>query len=427
MSTTIKIKSLKKGFKVKFVQKDKNLEVYIEKDGKEEQIVILEDYYVPNMNASVVSLDTETNQEIGYITQNDGWSYSSLAESSLISNSEIGLGILSIGAVGGIGIANGRGSSSSADSANASKTISIDTSAPIFSSTTSATTPENVSTSTTVYDANAADNGGSVDSGLLYSFVTTCGLDYSLFNINATNGNVTFKTSPDYEAPLDNGSNNIYDFTVRATDTAGNTADKAVAVTVSDVAESLAGQSVINLGAGNGKLINGVQVEGKWYYYWDKSGDGTNAGEDYTTHDLLDGIFNHDVYGVTNTTVRNADGLYGTTDTYRYATLNGVKVALPTYGGVNAIATDTGYKAGTAVSNNTTAENTTYDDLLAIWDSYNGTTTGTDMNGTPSGWLAGYYWSASPSSNGHAGVSLSVGGVGDTSDTNNTYVALQVL
>ena len=182
MSTTIKIKSLKKGFKVKFVQKDKNLEVYIEKDGKEEQIVILEDYYVPNMNASVVSLDTETNQEIGYITQNDGWSYSSLAESSLISNSEIGLGILSIGAVGGIGIANGRGSSSSADSANASKTISIDTSAPIFSSTTSATTPENVSTSTTVYDANAADNGGSVDSGLLYSFVTTGGLDYSLFN-----------------------------------------------------------------------------------------------------------------------------------------------------------------------------------------------------------------------------------------------------
>ena len=143
MSTTIKIKSLKKGFKVKFVQKDKNLEVYIEKDGKEEQIVILEDYYVPNMNASVVSLDTVTNQEIGYITQNDGWSYSSLAESSLISNSEIGLSILNIGAIG-IGIANGRGSSSSADSANASKTISIDTSAPIFSSTTSATTPENV-------------------------------------------------------------------------------------------------------------------------------------------------------------------------------------------------------------------------------------------------------------------------------------------
>ena len=104
MSKTIKIKSLKKGFKVskiqvvanehyiivdetgktfdklKFVQKDKDLEVYIEKDGKEEQIAILEDYYEPNMNASVVSLDTVTNQEIGYITQNDGWSYSSLAE-----------------------------------------------------------------------------------------------------------------------------------------------------------------------------------------------------------------------------------------------------------------------------------------------------------------------------------------------------------
>jgi hypothetical protein len=184
--------------------------------------------------------------------------------------------------------------------------------------------------------------------------------------------------------------------------------------------------SVIDMGA-DGKLIHGVQVEGKWYYYWDRSGDGTsantgslNGGLDRTTHDVLDGIFRYDING-------NLDTDSNTDNTYRYATLNGVKVALPTYGGVNATATDTGYKAGTAVSNNTTTDNTTYNDLLAIWDSYNGTTTGTNIAGVPSGWNANHYWSATPSTSGHATVSLNGGIVNDSLDTFSDYVALQVL
>ena len=100
---------------------------------------------------------------------------------------------------------------------------------------------------------------------------------------------------------------------------------------------------------------------------------------------------------------------------------------MPTYGGVNAIATDTGSKAGTAVSNNTTTENTTYNDLLAIWDSYNGTTTGTNIAGVPSGWAANGYWSATTGTSGHALVNLYTGYVNDFNDTTNKYVALQVL
>ena len=59
----------------------------------------------------------------------------------------------------------------------------------------------------------------------------------------------------------------------------------------------VAGDAVIDLGS-YGKLIAPVQVEGAWYYYWDRSGNGTsadtgslNGGLDYTTHDVLDGIF----------------------------------------------------------------------------------------------------------------------------------------
>jgi hypothetical protein len=199
----------------------------------------------------------------------------------------------------------------------------------------------------------------------------------------------------------------------------------------------LAGQSVIDLGS-EGKLILPVQVEGKWYYYWDRSGGGSsdtdtgpfNGGLDYTTHNVLDGIFNKDINGIVNQTVTNADGLYGTTDTYRYATLNGVKVALPTYGaGVDGSgkATPTAVsKAGTAVSN-TTTDNPTYNDLLAIWDAHNGAGTSTGVGGVPAGWKSSFYWSATPSASGHAGVGLDSGYVFDGTDAVSVYVALQVL
>jgi len=146
---------------------------------------------------------------------------------------------------------------------------------------------------------------------------------------------------------------------------------------------------------------------------------------DTTNHNVLDGVFANDFNGVANTTVTNADSLIGTTDTYRYATLNGVKVALPTYG--DALVT-MGYRSGTAIGNTTptlgdSSVNAIYNDLLAIWDGYNGTGT----NGTPPDWRSSDYWSATPSTNGHAFVYLYGGYVYDNSDTGLNYVALQVL
>ena len=78
-------------------------------------------------------------------------------------------------------------------------------------------------------------------------------------------------------------------------------------------------------------------------------------------------------------------------------------------------------------SNGSTAANATYNDLLAIWDAYNGTGTGTNVDGTPSGWQADGYWSATPSASGHAYVYLPDGYVRDYLDGGGNYVALQVL
>ena len=117
--------------------------------------------------------------------------------------------------------------------------------------------------------------------------------------------------------------------------------------------------SVINLGA-YGKLILPVQVDGdRWFYYWDVNGDGQATAADKTTHIYLDSLFK-----------QSADGTFNpgsfTTNTYRYTSLNGELVALPTMG--QASFSVSNFASQTSVSG--AALNNTYDDYLAIYDGY---------------------------------------------------------
>lgn len=189
-------------------------------------------------------------------------------------------------------------------------------------------------------------------------------------------------------------------------------------------------QPVIDLGADYGKLILPVNVDGKWYYYWDRSGDGSSANkaargysnsEDITTHNVLDAIFTQDANGLSG-------GGGNTSDVYRYATLNGVKVALPTIGEMPLVSLT--WRPGTAIDNRPIGEiNPTYDDLLAIWDAYNGSSTGKRIEGVPEGWHDGDgYWAATPTATDHAAIDLGDGYVwGAKLDTDYFNVALQVL
>jgi VCBS repeat-containing protein len=49
---------------------------------------------------------------------------------------------------------------------------------------------------------------------------------------------IRFITSPNFEAPADVGTNNVYDISVRATDTAGNIANQSISITVTDLNEA---------------------------------------------------------------------------------------------------------------------------------------------------------------------------------------------
>jgi len=93
---------------------------------------------------------------------------------------------------------------------------------------TSISVLENTTAVTTVTandpDANAA---------LTYSI--SGGVDASLFKINATTGALAFRSAPNFEAPADVGTDNVYDIIVQASD--GELIDtQAIAVTVTDIA-----------------------------------------------------------------------------------------------------------------------------------------------------------------------------------------------
>lgn len=97
--------------------------------------------------------------------------------------------------------------------------------APVFTSAATASVQEN---QTAAYTAAASDPDLTSP-----TYSISGGADASLFNINATTGEVTFKVAPDFETPGDAGGNNVYDIVVRASD-GSNNVDQAVAITVTD-------------------------------------------------------------------------------------------------------------------------------------------------------------------------------------------------
>ena len=185
------------------------------------------------------------------------------------------------------------------------------------------------------------------------------------------------------------------------TATTGVTATARATVSTAATPASSGVASVINLGSGNGQLIAPVQVDGgKWYYYWDRDGSGSaNDADMYTssgnyTFSQLFAVFKEDVNGVVGASTNN---------TYRYATLNGVRLALPTIGGSDSL--PYGPNGIGSLQPNTSVVlnevNNAYDDLLAIWDAYaawnNSYYSGYyGWNGAPPGWSGDSYISATP-------------------------------
>ncbi len=108
----------------------------------------------------------------------------------------------------------------------------FDVTSPTFTSTSSFSAAENIANSS---------NAATIKISESATVTISSGPDAALFNI-ITSDSVTvfirFKSSPNFEAPTDVGTNNVYDVTLTATDAATNTGTQAITITVIDVVDT---------------------------------------------------------------------------------------------------------------------------------------------------------------------------------------------
>lgn len=138
---------------------------------------------------------------------------------------EAGLGSGLLGALGGAGLLLGGGGGGGAGKAPV---------APVFTSVGRVAVDENTASSVVLYTAKASPDvtGKTVVYGI-------SGPDAARFTLNGNTGALTFKASPDADAPLDVGADNVYNFTITARDSDGLTSEQTVVLTVNDRPDNL--------------------------------------------------------------------------------------------------------------------------------------------------------------------------------------------
>jgi Ca2+-binding RTX toxin-like protein len=171
---------------------------------------------------------------------------------------------------------------------------------PVFTSPATYTVPEN---STAVGTVTATDADSPT---LTYSLVA--GGDAARFAINATTGLLSFITAPDFEAPADAGADNVYNFTLRASDGTLSTL-QAIGVTVTDVlVEAImgtAGNDTINGTTGNDTID--ISAGGNDAVFANAGNDTILAGAAFSANDRIDGGTETDDQAEIDTLVLNGD------------------------------------------------------------------------------------------------------------------------
>ncbi len=123
---------------------------------------------------------------------------------------------------------------------------------PVITSSSTFSVGENT---TAVGTITATDADGNP---LTYSI--SGGPDQSLFNINSSTGVLSFKTAPNFEAPGDAGTNNVYNLQVRVTD-GNNPVTQDLIITVTNVNEAPVFPSVSFTVPENRKLVGKISAD----------------------------------------------------------------------------------------------------------------------------------------------------------------------
>ena len=129
-----------------------------------------------------------------------------------------------------------------------------DTTAPTFTSSSAFSAAENISTSATAATIRVSESS---------TVTISSGADSARFNITKSDTDtaiIKFNTSPDFEAPIDVGGNNVYEITLTATDATTNAGTQSITITVTDVVDTTSFNSLALAGSATSATYRTVVV-----------------------------------------------------------------------------------------------------------------------------------------------------------------------
>ena len=159
--------------------------------------------------------------------------------------------------------------------------------APVIGTSANVNVVENT---TSVVDVTATDDTDAENDGLTYSIVNGASggaADWAKFTIDPTTGQLAFLTAPDFETPGSAGSSNVYNVTVRATDSGGLFHNQIIFVTVTDVDDTAPATPV--LAAVIDDVSNGIGQVAANSIINDTTPDLSGTAEAGSTVRILDG------------------------------------------------------------------------------------------------------------------------------------------
>jgi hypothetical protein len=164
---------------------------------------------------------------------------------------------------GGFGGGSYNSGSNQTNSLSASRTshgsvtitaVAPDTTAPTFTSSSTFSAAENIATSATAATIQVSESA---------TVTISSGADAARFNITRSETNtaiIKFNVSPDFEAPVDVGGNNVYEITLTATDTANNAGTQSITITVTNVVDTSSFNSLALTGSATTATFRTVVV-----------------------------------------------------------------------------------------------------------------------------------------------------------------------